>query len=354
MMVIRSYRLSATAARNNSIEKKTRDPIRGAWALLRMSAMGRKRTFASALKGGSRNFRAAASDTGANPTASQIVTLGALTPSIRRSAQSVGVLWWCITEEGLSAMPAKPAVNAAKEDQLRFPQAPGKSRERSIADLAVHPVVGAACTVKDFAKGGFGQVSSTELMEAMQEAVSSVKAGDPNGPEAILVSQAHALSAIFTELARRSAFNMGEYIEASEKYMRLALKAQAQCRATIETIATLKNPPVVFARQANISAGPQQVNNSTPPRAEIPSNRPSELLEEQAHVPRLDAGATPTPGSGNPELIPVEASDRTEDIGRQGLLQPQRVQRRPQSGAQGRSGPYAVSLMADMDAEVPC
>ena len=207
-------------------------------------------------------------------------------------------------------MPAKPAIIAAKEDQLRVPQAPGKSRERSIADLAVHPVVSAACTVKDFAKGSFGKVGSTELMEAMQEAVSSVKAGDLSGPEAILVSHAHALSAIFTELARRSALNMGEYLEASEKYLRLALKAQAQCRATIETIATLKSPPVVFARQANISAGPQQVNNGPPPRAEIPGNRPNELLEEQAHVPRLDAGATAAPGSGDQAMVPLEAGNR--------------------------------------------
>ena len=29
-----------------------------------------------------------------------------------------------------------------------------------------------------------------------------------------------------------------------DRYMRLALKAQAQCRATLETLATVKNPPV--------------------------------------------------------------------------------------------------------------
>jgi hypothetical protein len=42
--------------------------------------------------------------------------------------------------------------------------------------------------------------------------------------------------------------------------MRMALKAQSQCRQTLETLATIKNPPVVFARQANIAQGPQQVN----------------------------------------------------------------------------------------------
>jgi hypothetical protein len=34
--------------------------------------------------------------------------------------------------------------------------------------------------------------------------------------------------------------------------MRLALKAQAQCTRTIETLAEIKNLPVVFAKQSNI------------------------------------------------------------------------------------------------------
>jgi hypothetical protein len=38
--------------------------------------------------------------------------------------------------------------------------------------------------------------------------------------------------------------------------MRLALKAQSQCRATLETLALINNVPVVFARQANVSRNP--------------------------------------------------------------------------------------------------
>jgi hypothetical protein len=48
-----------------------------------------------------------------------------------------------------------------------------------------------------------------------------------------------------------------------EAFMRLALKAQAQCRATLETLATIKNPPIVYANQANVTTGPQQINNIT-------------------------------------------------------------------------------------------
>ena len=108
--------------------------------------------------------------------------------------------------------------------------------------------------------------------------------------------------------ARRSGLNMGEYIEASERYMRLALKAQAQCRATIEALAAMKNPPVIIARQANISNGPQQVNNGQP-RAEKNTIAPNELLETE-HGKRLDGGAAFAAVPSNPELVAVEAGFR--------------------------------------------
>ena len=77
--------------------------------------------------------------------------------------------------------------------------------------------------------------------------------------EAILCGQAHALQAILMNLARRAVSQ--EYLKQWEAYLRMAMKAQTQCRMTLETLVTIKNPPV-FARQANINnGGKQQVNN---------------------------------------------------------------------------------------------
>jgi len=82
----------------------------------------------------------------------------------------------------------------------------------------------------------------------------------------MLTAQATSLDAIFNEMARRCALNMGEYIGAADTYMRLALKAQSQCRTTIEALAEIKNPrPVAFVKQANISHGHQQINNGVKP-----------------------------------------------------------------------------------------
>ena len=203
-------------------------------------------------------------------------------------------------------MASSKAAEAEKAD-LRVPQSPNKSREKTLAELAISPAVSAAATVVLFGKGTMGKLEITETLEAVTEAAAKVRNGNMAGPEEMLVTQATALNSIFTELARRAGCNMGEYIEASERYMRLALKAQAQCRATIETLAAMKNPPVVIARQANISNGPQQVNNCDPtPRAEKSDNRPNELLEHRVEQ-RLDFGTAATPGGSDPAMVTVGA-----------------------------------------------
>jgi len=118
-------------------------------------------------------------------------------------------------------------------------------------------------------------------------------------------------------MARRSAMNMGEYIDAADRYMRLALKAQGQSRATVETLAAMKNPPV-FAKQANIANGPQQVNNSsigtsTHGRAHAgeTANQQSKLLEGITDGGTyLDTGATPAAARGHSTVEAVAEGDR--------------------------------------------
>jgi hypothetical protein len=96
-----------------------------------------------------------------------------------------------------------------------------------------------------------------------------------------LLCQAHTLDLLFNELAQKAKHQ--SYIPSFETFLRLALKAQNQCRMTIETLSNIKNPPVVFAKQANISGGHQQINNGVPAQAshakEI-KKAPNELLTE--------------------------------------------------------------------------
>lgn len=197
---------------------------------------------------------------------------------------------------------------------------PGQTNARVVADLVVTGVMVNATLTKRFSQAlPNDMLDLTECMNVITTTVGEVQAGDLRAGEALLTGQAVALNAIFSEMARRAAVNMGEHLGATEAYMRLALKAQNQCRATVEALAAMKNPPVVFARQANINhGGQQQVNNGAqapgagspaPAPARQTETEPSKLLEA-SHVERMDFGAPAAAGGTHQDLVPVEVLNR--------------------------------------------
>lgn len=143
------------------------------------------------------------------------------------------------------------------------------------------------------------------MVAALRQHGEAVNRGDLSAAERMLYSQAVALNAMFAELARRATANMGTHLGATETYLRLALKAQSQSRATVETLAAIKNPPVVFAQQANINnGGQQQVNNRSPTRqaetaSETEDNEPIPAGEAATAAGKDDANTlVPAPSGG--------------------------------------------------------
>jgi hypothetical protein len=209
---------------------------------------------------------------------------------------------------------AKPAAAANNVMQITGDE---KDRERLLADLTVEGLFTSAITLQSYSRAVAGDIGITEAVSSLRRTLAAVNGGDLRSAETMLVGQAGALNAIFAELARRAAVNMGEYPDAFERYMRLALKAQAQARTTLETLANIKNPPVVFAKQANINnGGQQQVNNGTAPpqatahaHAEKPKSAPTELLEA-TDVQRLDTRAPSAAGGADQGMAPVGAVNR--------------------------------------------
>lgn len=132
--------------------------------------------------------------------------------------------------------------------------------EALTARALAQPDVRAARTIQRF-EGEALDINA--CANELREQIGGVQRGDMKRPEAMLVAQAHTLDALFSALAMRSYSNShAGYLDAADRYMRLALKAQSQCRTTIEVLAEIKNPrPVAFVKQANISNGHQQVNN---------------------------------------------------------------------------------------------
>ena len=70
----------------------------------------------------------------------------------------------------------------------------------------------------------------------------------------------------------------------------------------------------MFARQANIAHGPQQVNNGATPRAGEKEIPPNQLLDAD-HGERLDTSTTSVAGGRNSALASVGKLDRAEDAG---------------------------------------
>lgn len=178
-----------------------------------------------------------------------------------------------------------------------------------------------AVVVKEFALRGASTINAAELAQVLDEHARAISGGDVSQIEANLFSQASALDSIFVEMSQRAARNLGTNMEASERYLRLALKAQNQSRATFETLANVRRPPALFARQANIAHGPQQVNNggevgpirASGSRARKKSvSRPNELLEESPRgSSTVDARAAREAARGNQAVEAVDAVNRS-------------------------------------------
>lgn len=197
----------------------------------------------------------------------------------------------------------------------------GRSPEAQLAEAVMDGVAPSAVTAFTFAQTTWQGTDLTSCMQHLQAQVEQVNGGDLRSVEGMLYGQAVALSSIFHECVRRAGLNMGQYPKVMEQYMRLGLKAQSQCRTTLETLAEIKNPrAVAFVKQANIANGHQQVNNgvgsdAAPMRVEGTPSTPNELLEG-GNVARLDTRAPRPAIAVDSRLEAVGASNRTTDRGR--------------------------------------
>ncbi len=138
----------------------------------------------------------------------------------------------------------------------------GEAQDATLARLALGPGPRHAAIGTSYASSLFGQnheLPITASTGVIGDAMAKGRNGDKSLASDILAAQAVTLDTMFTELARRSAANMGEYLDASERYMRLALKAQANCRATLEALAKLHQPREQTVKHVHVNEGGQAV-----------------------------------------------------------------------------------------------
>lgn len=199
---------------------------------------------------------------------------------------------------------------------LKFHMRPGETEAQAFARLSVDPVPKSAIAALNLKNPAInGGPSLNDLVEGLTEAVKRTKSGDMSCADEMLVSQAYALDNLFHVLLTRSAMQLGHSLEATETYMRLALKAQSQARTTWESLSKIKNPVgATFIRQANLANGPQQVNNHGQGSdvREIES-QPNELKGLDGHA--MDSGAAGAAVEGDPQVGTVEKRHRAENGG---------------------------------------
>ena len=213
-----------------------------------------------------------------------------------------------------SAQPADEHGRREDHDPVKA-ISPVKADEKTelVARAAVSSAIAAARVVSIVDQPSDRTALWGIVASQMKEASDRVNGGDLTEVEAMLVHQAVALQSVFVKLTEGAL--SAETLSNFDLKFRYALRAQSQCRATLETLANIKNPPMVFARQANVTTGPQQINNGTAaPRAGESLSGQTEL-SGVAHELRQDCGAPALAGPTDTPLATMGTIDGSADRG---------------------------------------
>lgn len=172
------------------------------------------------------------------------------------------------------------------------------------ADIATSAPANAAAVLTAFGTL-FGPQETVSLLGAIEALVAKVQNGDMSVVEQMLLSQAVALQGVFSNLTFRAATQTNPRLLQTQ--LGLALRAQSQARATLETLIHLKQPSSpTYINQANIAAQ-QQVNNgvamaAVPDHIEFDQNGLLEAHDEQ----RLVLKAAPSSSRNDPIMATMD------------------------------------------------
>ncbi len=160
------------------------------------------------------------------------------------------------TPKAKSKSPAKPS----NEDRPLVVQAKrNESEAETMSRVMTEPFLRHGIVANKMMGKLPGQPRIDDYAHAIRDKAEQTGKGELAIASEILTAQALTLDSIFTEMARRSVLNMGDYLDASERYMRLALRAQANSRATLEALAKLHQPREQTVRHVHVNEGGQAV-----------------------------------------------------------------------------------------------
>jgi len=186
----------------------------------------------------------------------------------------------------------------------------GEANERALARTVTSPECLSASVLTICQNIQHTQIN--EMIAELKQQTAAVQSNDLSRAEGMLIAQAHTLDGLFARLTSNALTSTD--MDKLERYMKLALKAQNQARATLQTLGELKAPKqVAFVKQANIG-NQVQVNNDGSPvrtRAKKKPKAPNELLEVE-HGERLDARTAGAAGGADTPMATLETQHRTD------------------------------------------
>ena len=157
----------------------------------------------------------------------------------------------------------KTPTGQAPNNSINVTKGPDESDHSATARAILGPDFRHAYTASQLLKAPFGNMEGApgcgDYAEAIHAKGDAAVKGDLAFASRMLAAQAMTLDTIFAEMARRMACNMGGHLKATDLYGRIALKAQANSRATLETLAKLHQPREQSVRHVHVNEGAQAV-----------------------------------------------------------------------------------------------
>lgn len=217
------------------------------------------------------------------------------------------------------ALASKAAATAGPNNALSVPKKDDESATLATARVIMgagfrHGLAAAQVLKPQFGTSEFAP-GVGDYADAIGETADAAAKGDLAFASRMLAAQAVTLDTIFGEMARRMALNMGEYLGATETYGRIAMKAQAQSRATLEALAKLHQPREQTVRHVHVNEGGQaviadQFHHHT-------GGGENGQIDDQSHATETGSFLQPTTGCKLAELDTVRQPDADSDLRRQ-------------------------------------
>jgi hypothetical protein len=211
-----------------------------------------------------------------------------------------------------------------KKQVIELKQRKDQTKEEALAEFNSKSEFLSTGVKESFDIGLGEDFNFQSTMQVLEKTIQQIQSGDLSKIEEMYISQAVALEVMFTSLARRA--KAQEKLLQYETHMRFALKAQNQCRATLQALVQLKQPSnTTFVKQANIAQGHQQVNNLVEKNI-TPQN---ELLK--GNYAQLDTGTTTAPTGIDTTLEALGKINGRKNTGRKEKVGAERLQNRQKS-----------------------